>query len=133
VGIELAKNDNVVIVSGGTKRQLKSDVNDLAADWHIVNTAQEEILKRCGTDAVYQRIETVVTGEIDPTKAETFQIGRATRTRAERQTKPGVFRFVRSLDGLLSIAGGYGTAQEIALAMELEIPLLPVPSFKRFE
>ena len=128
VGSELAKIDNVIIVSGGTRRQLKAGTNDLAADWHIVNTAQEEILKHWGPDAIYERIETVVTGEIDPSKTETFQIGRATPTRG-KTNEARRFSFVRSLDGLLSIAGGHGTAQEIALAMELDIPLLPVPSF----
>jgi predicted Rossmann-fold nucleotide-binding protein len=128
VGSELAKNDNVLIVSGGTKRQLKAGSDDLAADWHIVNTAQKEILNQWGTDAIYQRIETVVTGEVGSSKSETFHIGRATRTRG-KTNEARRFSFVRSLDGLLSVAGGYGTAQEIALAMELDIPLLPVPSF----
>lgn len=128
VGSELAKNQNVLIVSGGTRRQLRAGTDDLAADWHIVNIAQQEILKRWGPDAIYERIETVVTGKTDTSKTETFQIGRATPTRG-KTNEARRFSFVRSLDGLLSIAGGHGTAQEIALAMELDIPLLPVPTF----
>src|SRR5207245_152343 len=39
------------------------------------------------------------------------------------------FSFVSVLDALISIAGGYGTQQQLVLASAIEIPVLPVPCF----
>ena len=39
IGRELARQENVVIVSGGTRQQLKR--TDDLADWHIVNAAEQ--------------------------------------------------------------------------------------------
>jgi predicted Rossmann-fold nucleotide-binding protein len=127
-GSELARNENVVIVSGGTFKRAGTGPDDLAADWHIVSTAEREIKERQGQDAVDQRIETVVTGGVDPHADERFQIGVSKPARG-KTTEARRFSFVRSVDGLLAVAGRGGTAQEVALAMELEMPLLPVPLF----
>jgi predicted Rossmann-fold nucleotide-binding protein/nucleoside 2-deoxyribosyltransferase len=127
-GSELAKNDNIVIMSGGTRKRRSSNPDNLAADWHIVSTARDEIIERCGRDAIDQRIETVVTGDIDSQATEQFQFGKLSRTRG-KTSEARRFSFVRSLDGLLAVAGRFGTAQEMALAMELGIPVLPVPLF----
>jgi predicted Rossmann-fold nucleotide-binding protein len=128
VGSELAKNDNIVIVSGGSRARSASAPDDLAADWHIVSAAEREIRERSGYDAIEERIETVITGLNDPGAAEWFQIGKLCRTRGKTR-EARRFSFVRSLDGLLAVAGRGGTAQEMSLAMELETPVLPVPLF----
>jgi hypothetical protein len=127
-GAELARTHNIVIVSGGTFKRAGTGPDDLAADWHIVSTAEREIKERHGQDAVDQRIETVVTGGVDPHADERFQIGVSKPARG-KTTEARRFSFVRSVDGLLAVAGRGGTAQEVALAMELEMPLLPVPLF----
>ena len=36
---------------------------------------------------------------------------------------------MRSVDALIAVGGGSGTAQELALAIEHDIPVLPVPTF----
>lgn len=127
-GSELAKNDNIVIVSGGTRKRAGTPPEDLAADWHIVSAAEHEIRRRCGQDAIDERIETVVISGVDQLDDERFQIGTLRPARGKTR-EARRFSFVRSLEGLLAVAGRGGTAQEVALAMELEIPLLPVPVF----
>lgn len=127
-GIELAKSDNVVLVSGGTRRRSGTAEADLAADWHIVSAAARELRERCGEDAVERRIETVVTRDTDADQDERFRIGTLKAARGKTR-EARRFSFVRSLDGLFAVGGRGGTAQEIALAMELEIPLLPTPLF----
>jgi predicted Rossmann-fold nucleotide-binding protein len=134
IGRELAKQENVVIVSGGARRRAGPNQDDLAADWHIVNAAEQEIRRRSGPDAVDQRIETVVTG--DPSMAppnsakdEKFHIGTLRRARGKTREARRI-SFVKSLDGLVAIAGRGGTAQELALAMELAAAVLPVPLFE---
>jgi hypothetical protein len=127
-GIGLAKNDNVVLVSGGTRRRSGTGESDLATDWHIVSAAARELRERWGEDTVDQRIETVVMRDTDPDQDEGFRIGTLKAARGKTR-EARRFSFVRSLDGLFAVAGRGGTAQEMALAMELEIPLLPTPLF----
>lgn len=127
-GSALAKDDNIVIVSGGARKRADAPPEDLAADWHIVSAAEHEIRMRCGQDAVEERIETVVISGVDQHDDERFQIGTLKRARGKTR-EARRFSFVRSLEGLLAVAGRGGTAQEVALAMELEIPVLPVPLF----
>src|SRR3974390_3810163 len=62
IGRELAKQKDVVIVSGGTRRRAGTNQDDLAADWHIVNAAEQEIREHFTPDEVDRRIETVVAG-----------------------------------------------------------------------
>jgi hypothetical protein len=133
IGHELAKQENVVIVSGGARRRAGASPDDLAADWHIVNAAEQEIRRHFGPDAVDQRIETVVTGapgiaSSSSAKDEKFQIGSLRRARGKTREARRI-SFVKSLDGLVAIAGRGGTAQELALAMELAAAVLPVPLF----
>jgi hypothetical protein len=132
-GEELSKDKNVIITSPGAKRVTGKTHDDLAADWHIVNAAEEELKRTFGAQALWQRIETVFSdkcGEMDENKpiAEYFQKG--TLTRALGNTREARnFSFVKSLDGLLTVAGGRGTAQALALALEWGKRLLPVPCF----
>jgi predicted Rossmann-fold nucleotide-binding protein len=133
VGEELGKEDNVVIVSGGTKkRKDATGENNLAADWYIVDAARRAIEQNSSPERIAERIETVVSR--DP-KAEYFDIGSKTMSRG-KTSQARRFSFVRGLDALFAVAGRGGTAQELALAMELGIPLLSVPLFdgeaKRF-
>jgi len=127
-GAELAKNDNIVIISGGTHKRAGTPPEDLAADWHIVSAAEQEIRKRCGREAIDTRIETVIISGVDPHDDERFQIGTSKPTRGKTR-EARRFSFVRSLDGLFAVAGRGGTGQELSLAMELEKPVLPVPMF----
>jgi hypothetical protein len=134
IGRELARQENVVIVSGGTRRRAGTNQNDLAADWHIVNAAEQEIREHFTPDAVDSRIETVVAGSAarassDSDKDERFQIGTLRRARGKTREARRI-SFVKSLDGLLAIGGRGGTAQELALAMELAAAVLPVPLFE---
>lgn len=133
IGRELAKQENVVIVSGGTRQRFGTDQNDLAADWHIVNAAEHEIREHLTPDEVDRRIETVVAASAtrafsDSDKDERFQIGTLKRARGKTREARRI-SFVKSLDGLLAIGGRGGTAQELALAMELAAVVLPVPLF----
>jgi predicted Rossmann-fold nucleotide-binding protein len=125
-GSELAKHDNIVIVSGGTRKRAGTPPEDLAADWHIVSAAEHGIR---GQDAIDRRIETVVISGVDELDDERFQIGTLKPARGKTR-EARRFSFVRSLEALLAVAGRGGTAQEAALAMELEIPVLPVPIFE---
>src|SRR5205085_79297 len=130
VGTELAKNDSIVIISGGSYRRTGASTNDLATDWHIVNAAALAIRDRWGEDAVDQRIETVIPRDVDASSTpahqhdadEPFRIGTLKRARGKTR-EARRFSFVRSLDGLFAVAGRGGTAQEMALAIELETPV----------
>lgn len=90
IGGELAKIENVVIVSGSALRRAGTDQNDLATDWHIVNAAEQDLRERFGPDAIDARIETVVAD--DPTALspsiksqpdEQFHIGTLRRARGK--------------------------------------------------
>ncbi len=128
VGAELALDEKVVIVSGGTRKRKGFGEDNLAADWHMVSAAERAIRERSGAGAVNDRIETVLGDETSSSPGESFHIGTLHRARGKTR-EARRFSFVRSLDGLFAVAGGSGTAQELALAMELGIPLLPVPIF----
>ena len=132
MGRELAINDNVIIVSGGTKQRRRPEPNrpqnDLAADWHIVNTAEQEIRAHSTSDVVAQRIETVVIDDNDSPNAEQFRIGKLRYPRG-KTSEARRFTFVKSLDAVLAVGGRGGTAQELALAMELGHRVMPVPLF----
>jgi hypothetical protein len=125
VGTELAKYDHVVIVSGGSRHTPKASDQDLATDWYIVNAAVQE-MRRSGPGRVEERIETVLSTA--NTTEESFIIGTLRQARGKTRDARR-FSFVRSLDALLAVSGRGGTAQELALALELDIPVLPVPLF----
>jgi predicted Rossmann-fold nucleotide-binding protein len=123
LGKELASQPNVIIVSGGTRKQEGSLDDDLAVEWRVVNAAQGAL----PTEDVSTRIETVVTD----TKGrwEQFHIGTIRNPRG-KTNEARRFSFVRDLDALIAVSGRRGTAQELALAHELGIPVLPVPIFE---
>jgi predicted Rossmann-fold nucleotide-binding protein len=129
VGTRLAGERFAVIVSGGTKRRLTSPRDDLAADWHIVSSAMRALeADAAGMQSARildDRIETI----LSPAETtESFRIGLVRHPRG-RTTAARRFSFVRGVDALIAVGGGGGTAQEIALAHELEKPVLPVPYF----
>ena len=126
VGKELANEDNVVIVSGGTRKRKDCGEDNLAADWYIINAAEQGIRQSSGLERIAERIETVLSD--DTNKSERFDIGSLRRARG-KTSEARRFSFVRSLDALFAVAGRGGTAQELALAMELGIPVLPAPLF----
>jgi hypothetical protein len=130
VGTQLATEPHVVIVSGGSRRRGGTRKDNLATDWHIVNAAAEAIRRRAGLEQIEEQIETVVSTVVsdDIGKDELFNIGSLRRARGKTR-EARRFSFVRSLDALLAVAGRGGTAQELALAVELGMPVLPVPLF----
>ena len=122
----------MVIVSGGTKQRHRPGTDraehDFAVDWHIVNTAEREIRAHSGSDVVARRIETVVIDAGDTPAAEQFRIGTSRYPRG-KTSEARRFTFVKSLDAILAVGGRGGTAQELALAMELGHRVMPVPLF----
>lgn len=127
VGDALAKADNVVIVSGGTRQSERSSgKNDLAAEYYVVSAAERTLCMLGREASVKERIMTVVTDNSAPER--TFQIG-AVRHPRGKTSEARRFSFVRRVHALMSVAGGAGTTQELALAMELELSVLPVPTF----
>jgi predicted Rossmann-fold nucleotide-binding protein len=124
LGRRLAQDPLARIVSGGTRRRAGRPSDDLAADWLIVNAACETI----GPDHELERVVTVLR-EGDPhDETEAFRKGTERRARG----KTGEARrisFVRGLDALIAVGGRGGTAQELALAIEQHIRVLPVPTF----
>jgi predicted Rossmann-fold nucleotide-binding protein len=125
VGERLAAYATVCVVSGGTRRSSKASEDDLAADWYLVRAA-ESAIAAITPDALIDRIETVLT---EGWRADlSFSVGKTQRARG-KTGEARRFSFIRGLDGLIAIGGGSGTAQELALAHELGIPVLPVPWF----
>lgn len=122
LGRRLARDPFVTLVSGGTKRRSSTSERDLAADWWIVSTAQESMKD----DEVFERVVTVV--REDDTDNIGFRIGMEQRARG-RTGEARRISFVRGVDALITVAGGRGTRQELALAIEHDIAVLPVPCF----
>jgi hypothetical protein len=126
VGRRLATEAHVVIVSGGSRKRDDVAEGNLATDWHIVNAAAEAIQRAGRPEQVEAQIETVVGDDLG--KGGYFSMGAHRRARG-RTREARRFSFVRSVDALLAVAGRGGTTQELALAAELDIPLMPVPLF----
>lgn len=123
LGQSLASDPFITIVSGGSKQRADTTEGDLAADWHTVEAARIAL----GDDKLaHERIVTVV--REDSLDATSFRIGSERRPRGKTSEARRI-SFVRGLDALIAIAGHRGTDQELALARELEKPVLPVPTF----
>lgn len=125
LGQNLAGHPNLVIGSGGTKRRralVMPGRSEYSADWHIVSAALQVIPK--GKHA--ERIQTFLSPESD--MDDCFEVGIRRQPRGHT-SQARRFSFVRHVDALIAIAGRGGTGQELALASELGIPILPVPSF----
>jgi len=125
LGRRLAQDPYARIVRGGTKQHASAKSGEFAADWLIVNAASEQLSK--SSTLVSERIVTIVR-EDEGSGAVGFSIGSERRARG----KTGEARrisFVRDLDALIAVGGGMGTRQELALAIEHDIPVLPVPTF----
>lgn len=123
LGRRLALESSVVIVSGGTKKRANTSEGDCAVDWHVVTAARAELGDE---NIVSRRIVTVVREDTSDTTS--FAIGQKRQARG----KTGHARrisFVRDLDALIAVGGRGGTEQELALAIEYHIPVLPVPTF----
>ena len=122
LGERLGARAEVRIVSGGTKTRRDVQPGDCAAEWWIVGAA----VKAMPRAAIFDRVVTVVR-EDDPDSAS-FKIGLEQHPRG----KTGEARriaFVRQVDALIAVSGGGGTDQELALAFEHDIRVLPVPLF----
>jgi hypothetical protein len=75
---------------------------------------------------VFQRIVTVIRDDSSETLG--FRIGAEQYSRG-RTSEARRISFVRDLDGLIAVGGRGGTNQELALAIEHDIHVLPVPTF----
>lgn len=122
LGRRLASDSLVTVVSGGAKHRVDAPEGDFAADWWIVSTAQAAMNK----EEVSERVITVV--REDQAKDSGFRIGKEQRARG-RTSEARRISFVRGVDALIAVGGGRGTSQELALAIEHDIPVLPVPTF----
>jgi predicted Rossmann-fold nucleotide-binding protein len=122
LGRRLARDPLAKIVSGGAKKRRGTTDGDLAADWWIVSFARDAMDGR----AAFERIVTVVRDETDD--AVGFHIGTEQRARGKTSEARRI-TFVRDVDALIAVAGRRGTDQELALAIEHDIRVLPVPSF----
>lgn len=128
VGVRLAEDPCVVIVSPGAHHRDDANEQDFAADWYIVNAAEKKLRQLLpeDDDVIRDRIETVISH--DPGGIKLFQAGHIChahgKTHAARR-----FSFVKSIDALIAVSGRRGTAEELALAHELNKRVLPVPSF----
>jgi predicted Rossmann-fold nucleotide-binding protein len=122
LGRRLAAAERIKIVSGGTKKRLGTAKDDFAADWLIISAAQ----KAMNPGLVPERIVTVVRDDASGTMG--FTAGAETRARG-RTSEARRISFVRDLDGLIAVGGRGGTNQELALAIEHDVHLLPVPTF----
>ena len=120
VGERLAREPLVRIVSGGTKKRSRSVEGDFAADWWIVSAAEA----RLRPSILQERIVTLV--EDDQNEQTRFRKGAEERARGKTSEARRI-AFVRDLDALIAIGGGPGTDQELALAVEHHVSVLPVP------
>jgi predicted Rossmann-fold nucleotide-binding protein len=110
----LAEQRNITIVAGSTKER--------GADATIVNAAAPQM-------SAEQRVEQI---EWYAETKQTDLPGVGTFRKAEGQTSEARrISFVLSVDALIAVAGGKGTSQELALALEFGIKVLPVPAFDR--
>jgi hypothetical protein len=109
-------------VSGGAWKRHDTSDDDLAADWWIVSAARDAI----PAERVGERIVTVVRDDDDKTTG--FRIGTEERARG-RTSESRRILFIRDIDALIAIGGRGGTRQELALAWEQHIGVLPVPCF----
>jgi predicted Rossmann-fold nucleotide-binding protein len=124
VGKCLAADGRVCIVTGGTKQRADTAKGDLAVDWHVAEAARVELETR--KRDVEEHLATVPRRDASETRG--FRLGSIWKARGKTgETRR--FAFVRRLDALIAIGGGSGTDQELALAIELGIPVLPVPTF----
>jgi predicted Rossmann-fold nucleotide-binding protein len=77
-------------------------------------------------EEAFERVITVV--REDHAEDAGFRIGTEQRARG-RTSEARRISFVRGVDALIAVGGGRGTSQELALAIEHDIPVLPVPMF----
>ena len=122
LGRALMQHPDALLVTGGTRRRDPLPGLGLAADWHAASAAADMLPPG-------RRAERIVTMENpDPGRAEVFHLGRIEAPRGRTQQARRI-SFVRGLDALIAVAGGSGTAQELALAAELGVPVLALPMF----
>jgi hypothetical protein len=122
LGRALVEREEIQLITGGTKQ--RKDEEACAVEWYVAAEAERYLLS-LGV-SVRERIVTVPRAESSDTQA--FSIGDVRDARG-KTSEAKRFAFVRDLDALIAVGGGSGTDQELALAFELRIPVLPVPTF----
>jgi predicted Rossmann-fold nucleotide-binding protein len=121
VGRRLAREPSIQIVTGGTKCRRTALPGDYATDWLVASAASKVV----DSESVATTIATIAKDEEDSGR---FMIGAHERARG-RTSEARRIAFVRAVDALIAVAGRAGTEQELALAMEFGLPVLPVPTF----
>lgn len=122
IGRALMQRGGLRLVTGGTKRRGGRNGGALAADWLAASAAEAQL----DPAQRIERIATVVNP--DPGRSEVFLIGSVEPPHGLTQ-QARRFSFVRGLEALIAVAGSTGTEQELALAAELELPVLALPMF----
>ncbi len=110
----LGRERNIVIVAGSTKAHgAEAIIVKAAATQMPAEQAVERIL-------LYAEI-----GQTNLSGVGTFRTPTGQTSEARR------ISFVLGVDALIAVSGGNGTSQELALALEFGIKVLPVPAFGR--
>jgi len=127
LGHALAARQEVTIVCSGTKCAKEENGGQAAAlpysvEWYLTEAAANR-MKRLGAA---ERFETLLAAGDSPER--TFKRGAVTLARGKTSEARRI-GFALSLDALIAVAGGNGTAQELAIAFEHGIPVLPLPMF----
>lgn len=118
IGRGVAARDGLVLVTGGTRGRIDGR---RAADWYGATAAAEAL------PPGHEALRIVTLENPDPrTGTRVFVRGRLESPRARTQEGRRI-SFVRDLDALVAVGGGSGTAQEMALATELGVPVLALP------
>jgi predicted Rossmann-fold nucleotide-binding protein len=122
LGRRLAEDSLARIVSGGTKKRQGTPEGDFAADWLIVDAARAVM----DPNVVFERIVTVIRDDGSGTTG--FRVGAERRARGKTGEARRI-NFVRDVDALIAVGGRGGTSQELALAIEQDVRVLPAPTF----
>lgn len=121
LGKLLAKEDGLVVVTGGTKGRRDSP-DSIAADWAV---AQGMISSLKDERNLEKHLETVLPGT-DWRNLRRFKKGRVL-TVQNRSSQSRRFTLVDSTDVVISIEGKEGTRSVLDMALAIEKPMLPLP------
>lgn len=122
IGEQLGSHPNIIILSRGIKiHRASSSPSEFAADFHFISGA----LRRIPESDLMNRIETYVN---KAARSSLFMEGKVLRAEG-RSGEARRFYMISKADALISIRGGPGTLQQLALANALDLPVLPIPTF----
>lgn len=124
LGIELASEEGVILVSGGFKC-FDQNTSSQSADWSFVNGASNWLQSQ--KLVVDKHIETLLPApKYENIGAIRFKEGRIISLEG-RSLQARRFKLVGATDTLVAIEGKKGTREIIDLALALDKPILPLP------